>query len=214
MIIGICGLIGSGKDTAANYLIENHNFHKDSFAATLKDVISSLFGWDRKLLEGDTEESRTWRNNPDEWWEKQLNFPEFTPRKMMQIIGTDIMRTHFHKDIWVYSLLKRINPIIEASGYEKNIIITDCRFPSEFEAVRKAGGLIIRIVRDIPIWYDYGVLAANGCPISIEKLRKLNIHESEYKHLCIKEDYKINNTDSLEKLYEKLDQIMKVFNRK
>ncbi len=39
MIIGICGLIGSGKDTVAQTLIDNHNFVKTSFADRLKDVI-------------------------------------------------------------------------------------------------------------------------------------------------------------------------------
>ena len=62
MLIGICGLINSGKDTLANVLIEEYSFKKDSFASTLKDVLSVLFNWNRKLLEGDTEDSRNWRN--------------------------------------------------------------------------------------------------------------------------------------------------------
>ncbi len=203
MIIGICGLIGSGKDTVASYLIENYNFEKDSFAATLKDVLSNLFGWDRKLLEGNTEESREWRIKPDEWWENQLNIPDFTPRKMMQIIGTDIMRKHFHKNIWVYTLLKRIEKI-----EDKNIVITDCRFPSEIEAVRKAGGIIIRVIKDIPHWYNMGISAALGGQYAIERMIHNSIHESEYQHLSVKEDITLLNDSSIEELYKKVDKIM------
>ena len=55
MIIGICGLIGSGKGTVADILVENHNFEKLSFADKLKDGVASVFGWDRDMLEGDTD---------------------------------------------------------------------------------------------------------------------------------------------------------------
>ena len=60
-IIVLCGLISSGKDTCANMLVRHGNFVKFSFASVLKDVLSVLFGWDRKMLEGDTSESRTER---------------------------------------------------------------------------------------------------------------------------------------------------------
>ena len=68
MIVGIVGFIGSGKDTAAEYLENEHNFKKESFAASLKDAVSNVFGWDRDLVEGQTEKSREWRNQVDEWW--------------------------------------------------------------------------------------------------------------------------------------------------
>ena len=54
MLIGLVGLIGSGKDTVAERLVMNHNFRKDSFARSLKDAVSVIFGWDRQLLEGVT----------------------------------------------------------------------------------------------------------------------------------------------------------------
>jgi Tfp pilus assembly pilus retraction ATPase PilT len=60
-IIAIAGFIGSGKDTAAEYLINNHNFTKLSFAGSLKDAVAVVFGWNRVLLEGETLESRQWR---------------------------------------------------------------------------------------------------------------------------------------------------------
>ena len=47
MIIGVCGLIGAGKDTIADYLVNIHQFRRESFANTLKDAVSSEFGWDR-----------------------------------------------------------------------------------------------------------------------------------------------------------------------
>ena len=65
MIIGIVGLIGSGKDTMADYLVNVHGFRRDSFAATLKDAVSAVFGWDRDMLEGRSRSSRAWREQPD-----------------------------------------------------------------------------------------------------------------------------------------------------
>lgn len=53
-IIGITGLIGSGKDTIADYLITSHSFKRLSFASSLKDAVSAVFGWNRDMLEGTT----------------------------------------------------------------------------------------------------------------------------------------------------------------
>ena len=43
MIIGICGLIGAGKDTIADYLVNVHGFRRESFAGTLKDAVAAVF---------------------------------------------------------------------------------------------------------------------------------------------------------------------------
>ena len=42
MIIGICGFIGSGKDTIADYLVNLHHFRKESFANSLKDAVNFI----------------------------------------------------------------------------------------------------------------------------------------------------------------------------
>ena len=66
MIIGICGFIGGGKDTIADYLVNVQHFRRVSFAGALKDAVSSVFGWNREMLEGRTQESRNWREQRDE----------------------------------------------------------------------------------------------------------------------------------------------------
>ena len=43
MLIGVVGLISSGKGTVADRLEQKHNFRKDSFAKSLKDAVSSMF---------------------------------------------------------------------------------------------------------------------------------------------------------------------------
>ena len=105
MIIGICGLIGSGKDTVANLLIHNHDFHKTSFADKLKDAVASMFDWDRYMLEGKTEPSRKWRESPDPFWSKEIG-RDITPRYVLQRFGTECMRQGLYDGIWV-SLTKK-----------------------------------------------------------------------------------------------------------
>ena len=100
MIIGICGLIGCGKGTAADILVEQHGFTKISFADKLKDGVSTVFGWDREMLEGDTDDSRQWRETQDEFWTKETK-RTITPRLVLQEFGTDCMRNGFFDGIWV-----------------------------------------------------------------------------------------------------------------
>ena len=56
MIIGFVGLIGSGKDTCADILVSEGGYKRVSFATTLKDTVSAVFGWDREMLEGNSSE--------------------------------------------------------------------------------------------------------------------------------------------------------------
>ncbi len=102
MIIGICGLIGSGKGTVADILVEQ-GFKKVSFADKLKDGVSTIFGWDRAMLEGDTDESRQWREQRDDFWSNETKM-EVTPRLVLQLFGTDCMRNGFDDGVWVSHL--------------------------------------------------------------------------------------------------------------
>jgi hypothetical protein len=106
MLIGLVGLIGSGKDTVAERLVTDHGFKRDSFAKSLKDAVGNIFGWDRLMLEGQTTESRAWREQPDAFWSEKFGRP-ITPRWVLQHFGTEVMRGNMLDSIWVDSLVAR-----------------------------------------------------------------------------------------------------------
>ena len=151
MLIGVTGFIGSGKDTVANMFVERGCAH-DSFASPLKDVCSSIFGWDRSMLEGDTVESREYRETPDMFWTKKLGVPNFTPRLALQLIGTEVLRNTFDQDIWLNSLEYRIRK------QTKNVsctVISDARFRNELDLIKNMGGVIIWVQRgELPEWFE------------------------------------------------------------
>ena len=114
MIIGLVGLIGSGKDTVADYLVNVHGFRRESFAGTLKDAVAAVFGWDRTLLEGRTRASREWREQVDTWWAARLNMPDLTPRWVLQYWGTEVMRRGFHDDHSMDELYAQVDLIVKS----------------------------------------------------------------------------------------------------
>ena len=149
MIIGICGLIGSGKGTVADHLINQHNFQKISFADKLKDAVAEMFDWPRPMLEGVTPQSRGWRERPDLFWSNELG-REITPRYVLQVFGTECMRQGFYDGIWVSLVKKKIqdNPTI-------NWVIPDTRFPNEVDMIKTIGGSVWCVQRgDNPQWFN------------------------------------------------------------
>lgn len=152
MIYGICGFQGAGKDTLAAILIQKHGFIKLAFASKVKDVAALVFSWDRKMLEGDTIASRTWREQVDEEWSERLG-KTITPRLMLQKIGTESFRNVISEDIWIAVLEFEIERLTK-NDPNVNIVITDCRFPNEIDIIKKYNGKIIHIHRNLPYWFE------------------------------------------------------------
>jgi hypothetical protein len=203
MIIGICGLIGAGKDTAADYLVGFHGFRRDSFASTLKDAVSAVFGWDRELLEGRTPEARAWRERVDPWWSERLNMPTLTPRWILQYWGTDVIRNHFHDDIWIAALESRL------ARRTDHTVISDVRFPNEVRAIKQQGGKVIWIQRGaIPHWYELAARANSGDVKAREWLDKEGIHASEYSWAGTEFDSIVVNNDSIGQLYDQIKNLV------
>lgn len=206
MIIGVCGFIGSGKDTIADYLVGFHGYRRDSFAGTLKDAVAAVFGWDRELLEGRTPEARAWREQVDQWWANRLNMPNLTPRWVLQYWGTEVCRKAFHDDIWIAALEARL------SRRSDDTVISDVRFPNEIQSIRNAGGKIVWVKRgELPSWYGVALAANSNTPepnASSEILRELGVHISETAWVGTKFDYEIDNNGTIEELYANIKNLV------
>lgn len=206
MIVGVVGFIGAGKDTVSNLLCNNSRCRseKRSFAGPLKDVCSSIFGWERKLLEGDTVESRDFRETPCMFWSRKLGIPNFTPRLALQLVGTDVLRNHFHTDIWLNSLEYRLR---QQSTPNTITIISDARFRNELDLIKSMGGKIIWVQRgELPEWYDIAAEANAGNVLAKRKMNTTyrDVHSSEWDWAGYEVDFVIDNNGSMEDLCTKV----------
>ena len=149
-IIGITGNKGSGKDTIADFLVNNHDYIKVAFADFIKNSLKELFDWNSETFSQENKEKE------DPYW-------GVTPRKMLQEIGTEFLRIHCKDFISLdFNLpngdpyqgtfhIKRINKeIIKLLNVNPkvNIIFSDIRFQDELDYIKKIGGKIIRLTRD------------------------------------------------------------------
>jgi hypothetical protein len=203
MIIGVCGFIGSGKDTVADYLVDAHQFCRESFANSLKDAVAQVFGWDRTMLEGRTTQAREWREQVDSWWAKRLDMPYLTPRWILQYWGTEVCRQAFHDDIWIASLEHKLQ------NSKDNIVISDCRFPNEVNSIKNAGGIIVCVERGIrPHWYDIAIQANKGSTSAISWLEKENIHASETAWIGTEFDATVDNNSTTDNLFSQINNLV------
>ena len=207
-VIGLVGFIGSGKDTVAKMLV-GEDCVQDSFASPLKDLCASIFGWERSLLEGDTIESRDFRETPDVFWTRKLNIDHFTPRLALQLLGTEVMRNHFDEDIWLNSLEYRIRKLHKA---EKCVVVSDARFRNELQLIQQMNGVVIWVQRgELPDWYEIAKTAhSNAVNRKIMETRYKSVHESEWNWAGYPVDYVINNNGSLEDLQAEVARLSDV----
>lgn len=212
-LIAVCGLEGSGKSTVSSILESCHNYKSYSFAKALKKALSAIFGWKYEMLLGISVESRTWREQVDEYWATELGIPGFTPRMALQVIGTDVLRKHFDNDIWIKSLKRKILASLSSGT---NVVITDCRFPNEANMVKEVGGSVVTIKRDcvVPPWMEdylatsatynrdeYDSADAYLAAVADDVYYKHRVHPAETSLLGYdKFDCEISNNGSLEDL--------------
>ena len=210
MIISFSGPIGAGKNAAAQYLVDQHGFTALSFAGKLKDAVSVIFGWDRELLEGTTDESRVWREQVDPWWSQRLNIPHLTPRWILQHVGTEVWRNHFHSDIWLAALEREL---LNTPG---DVVVTDARFSNELEVLRSLGAVTVLITKpgEKPPYWDLALRYQSAiADWQREKIRdqliETGIHESEWAWVGAKFELNILNHTTLDGLHRMVEMVVK-----
>ena len=182
MIILVTGKCGVGKDTAGRYLVSHYGFKQDSLAAPIKRLTSDIFCIPHHVLNPTSESERFQRECELALW------PGWTPRKLLQFIGTEMFRENIMEDVWVRSLWLRMQ-------CEPNInwCISDVRFPNEQSFLKEncEGDVItIRVLRD-----GYNGQTHGG----------IQSHVSEAHNLHF--DYSITNNTSFDELYAQIDGI-------
>jgi len=130
MIIGLCGLAGSGKSTVAGTLTGSFDYNRLAFADPLKGMLTSV-GFTREQLYGA---------------EKEALIPDLgvTPRQAMQTLGTDWGRKTISPDIWVNLWTRKARDLLAAGA---SVVADDVRFPNEVAAIKALGGQIWRVER-------------------------------------------------------------------
>ena len=129
MIIALGFRARSGKDLVGSYLVRRYEFERLAFADTLKNAAKEIFGFTDEQVYGSEKEV------VDLYW-------NMTPRAVLQKMGSDCLRDHFDKDIWIKAIHRKIlqNP-------NKNYVICDCRYINEAGAVKSWGGILVRLDR-------------------------------------------------------------------
>lgn len=135
-IIAFAGPKGSGKDTAARYLLarnsllKNQTFRQLNFADCLKLSTEMIFGFTQAEL-----------NDPalkevvvDRW-------PFQSPRAILQNYA-NAMRTLYAADIWVRTWERRVKALHDT---ENCVVTTDLRHREEIDKLRELGAKIIYV---------------------------------------------------------------------
>ncbi len=188
LIIGLTGKTHSGKDTIADYLVNNYRFIKIAFADSLKLACKEVFGFSNNQLY-------------DEKLKEEIdNDWGHSPREIFQKVGTELFRyalpklcSNIHDDIWIRSVDKKIKNIINNTmdTDKLRIVITDIRFPNEHKFVQDNNGLILKILRNTE-----------------DQLCETNEHISEKNIDNFTFDYQINNNSTIDNLYKNVDSLI------
>lgn len=184
-IVGLCGFKDSGKSTVAKHLVDNYGFVEITMAKPLKDITSIIYGFDRDMLEGDTEEKRHLRETiRDPIWGR-------TGREALQYLGTDVIRTYHDTETWVKIAMREVKKIV-SSG--KSVVISDLRFINEYSQIINIGGNVWEISR------------RNFTDQDIESM-----HSSEKSFLAFPSTHQqIKNHGTIDELKHTIDKIMKL----
>lgn len=159
LTLGFCGYAKSGKNTAAETfkdVVETRTGIPVTMMAFADGIrqIGKVFGFADEVMEN--------QGLKETWKHPMFNI---TPRRFMQLVGSEMFRNHLDKDCWVKLTQSRLgnisNYLIDKYGPRPSdqdgniwkpqhiVCITDVRFPNEEALIRKFGGRIIRIDRDI-----------------------------------------------------------------
>lgn len=121
-----------GKDTLAEILVREKQFIRTAFADALKDSVEYLYDLSHEQLYGSLKETMDTRYPNHRDSSDQPDYKPFlTPRRILQLYGQD--QRSLYPNIWAELVFRDIN----RSEYTENYVITDFRFPNEYDVAKK-----------------------------------------------------------------------------
>jgi hypothetical protein len=184
MLIGLHGKMRSGKDTAAQFILEwaEGEFpavRRDAFADRLKISAARALGY-----EGNNSDCVDFCNElklDGNWIEVSFVNDDLAEtrtisgREYLQYYGTEAHREVFDTDFWVNAVLDKYDP-------QELLVVTDVRFPNEAEAIRNAGGEVWQVLRQTP-GFDNGVSGhASEMPLSSDLIDTTIVNNGTLDH--------------------------------
>lgn len=130
-LIGLSGFAGSGKDTLAQMLVEDHGFKRFAFADALKSMLYSV---NPKLGDG-----FTLKQTVDALgWDDAKQFPEV--RQLLQRLGTAVcdVQPLFWVDV----------TMVQVDAWSGPAVVTDVRLVQEPAAFAARNGMLVQVARD------------------------------------------------------------------
>jgi hypothetical protein len=155
--VALTGAKGSGKSTMSEHLVAC-GYTELAFAELLKKMIIAILGVDSK-----------WVYDPEF---KETVIPELgvSGRELCQVIGTECFRETLNRclpqlrlrggSIWIHALLSALDRV----PAEQNVVVSDCRFPDEYRALRAAGFTTYEVVRQVEQNCFNKHASEQGCP--------------------------------------------------
>lgn len=175
-LIGMCGKARSGKSTIAKFLCEESGFREVSLATPLKNGLIDMFGFTNDQVHGDKKEEI------DPYW-------NVTPREVMQVVGTELMRNSLPEfiptmnNVWIRIAQRKIKEYM-SQGY--SVVVSDVRFSDEVMMIRELNGSVWQVVRD---------------PVHANQTM---VHDHVSEHLSTIPDVVYVNNQSIKELHKKV----------
>lgn len=221
-LIALGGLKESGKDTAADHLVEVHGFVKFGMSDALNDAMLTLNPWIMLdyperigYLRTTTWEPVKYRDLHDAvGYVAAKRHSEV--REFLQVLGTEVGRDMIDPDVWVSIMRDRIEEKLKAGV---PVALTAARFPNELAMVRELGGLAVWVERDAvrPSEAVAGPRVYTGTQSVTKSLseahRAVEQHASETSVGPSDFDIVIENNGTLEELYEETDELPNIAGR-
>ncbi len=156
MLIGLSGVAQSGKDTVANYLVNNHGFRGYGFAEYLRELISNINPY--VILDIEDQVHRLGVVVKLNTALEEFSYEDLKKNKQVRALYQNVgmgVRTTFGEEFWVTQLFDKISQEVGVANndgieFVKDVVISDVRFNNEAEIIKNFSGNVIKVDRGLP----------------------------------------------------------------